>query len=388
MNNISDLKKNDAAVQAAFTVIAAMALLVVRGALFYYESFDYIWSLSVWISQFREMSFTEALGANVGNYNPLYMYILNIIARINIPDLYLIKAVSVFFDLVLAYFAMKLVSLKTSSTNMHILAFLLAFAIPTVILNSAMWGQCDSIYSAFVLGSLYFALSGRSKLAFAFIGLSFAFKLQAAFMFPIFAVFVFKKKIRLHDIYVFFLVYIATLIPAIAAGRAVGEVLMVYLNQPATYLHLNMNAVNIWRFVVNVEFAYVRLAGLFAAGTAVLGLLYFTYVHRESLKSNTDFIRLAYLFAVMVPFLLPQMHDRFFFMADVLSVSVFLFDKRRWYVPVVTVFCSFLAYAWLIMGYVTLIDYRYAALALMAVIFILLRDYVVSLTTANECKQT
>jgi len=168
------------------------------------------------------------------------------------------------------------------------------------------------------------------------------------------------------------------------AGRPIMETLMVYFNQTGTYLHLNMNVVNIWRFFVNVEFEPFRTVGLFVGGVAVLGLLYFTYVHRERLTETKDFIRLAYLFAVIVPFLLPQMHDRFFFMADVLSVSVFLFDKRRWYVPLVTVFCSFLTYAWLIMGFETLIDYRWAALALTAVIFIVLRDYVTSLMSSDN----
>ena len=385
MRMIDERQKGiDDLIQLAFVAVAVIALIVIRGALFYYESFDYIHSLSRWTAQFREMTFIEGLSADVGNYNPLYMYILNIIARINIPDLYLIKVVSVFFDIVIAFFAMKLVSLKTSSVNMQILAFLLAFAIPTVILNGAMWGQCDSIYTAFVLGSIYFALSGKGKLAYAFIGIALAFKLQAAFMFPLFAVFVFTKKIRFRDCYFFLIAYLATLIPAMLAGRPIMETLMVYFNQTGTYLHLNMNAVNIWRFFVNVEFEPFRTVGLFVGGVAVLGLLYFTYVNRVRLTETKDFIRLAYLFAVIVPFLLPQMHDRFFFMADVLSVSVFLFDKRRWYVPLVTVFCSFLTYAWLIMGFETLIDYRWAALALTAVIFIVLRDYVVSLMPPNE----
>jgi len=414
MNEEKIVPQDDMLVQTAFTITAIVALLIVRVSLFYYVSFDYYHSLSNWTYQFRQMTFIEAMGANVGNYNPMYMYILNIIARINFPDMYLIKVVSVIFDVVLAYFAMKIVSLKTSSVNMHILTFLLVFSIPTVILNGAMWGQCDSIYSAFVLGALYFALKGRSKLAFAFIGLALAFKLQVAFMFPMFAVFIFTGKIKFRDCYVFVLVYIATLLPAIIAGRPIGETLMVYLNQPNTYLHLNMNAVNIWQFVVNVEFMPVRTAGLFMAGVAVLGLLYFTYVYRHKLTEkkmpeiklpwnklvensltvdkvaenklaeneltkNRNFIRLSYLFAVMVPFLLPQMHDRFFFMAEALSVVVFLYDKRRWYVPVVTIFCSFLAYARLIMESVVLLDFRLAALALMTVIFIVLKDYVTSL---------
>jgi Gpi18-like mannosyltransferase len=363
-----------------FALIATSALLVVRGALFYFESWDYTDFLSSWLTQFRGMTFWEGMRMPVGNYNPPYMYILNIISRIPLVDLYLIKIISVIFDLMLAYFVMKLVSLRTESSNLRVLAFLLAFAIPTVILNSSMWAQCDSIYTAFALGSLYYALSGKSKKTFVFFALALSFKLQAAFILPVFAVFVLKKKINLRDCYVFFLVYFAMMLPAVIAGRPITEILMVYFNQSVTYRFLNLNAMNIWQFVEYVEFSHFRLVGLYICGLAVLSLLYFTYVNSERLVKTVDYIRLAFLFAVIMPFLLPQMHDRFFYMADVLALTVFLFDKRRWFIPVITVLCSFIAYAWYLMGWIVVFEYRLAVIALMTAIFIVLRDYVLSLT--------
>jgi len=363
-----------------FALLAVVTLLVVRGALFYFESWDYIQFLSIWVSEFRSMTFFEALGANVGNYNPAYMYILNIISRIGIPDLYLIKAVSVIFDFVIAYFIMKLVSLKSDSSYVKITAFILALAIPTVILNSSMWAQCDSIYTAFALGSIYFALSQRSKMAYAFIALALSFKLQAAFVLPIFAVFLLKEKIRLKDCYIFFVVYIAMLLPAIVAGRSIADLLLIYFTQTDTYHHLNLNSVNIWQLVGDVEFRNFRIVGLFISGLAALALMFFTYICKERLVKTVDYIRLAYLFAVILPFLLPQMHDRFFYMADVLSLAVFLFDRRKWYVPIVTIFCSYIAYAWYLMGWAVIIDFKIAALALLTVIILVLRDYVISLS--------
>jgi len=366
---------------AAFTAVAVAALLIIRGALFSFESLDYINFLSTWISAYRKMSFVEALAAKVGNYNPPYMYILNIISRAGISDLYLLKSVSIIFDFLLAFFVMKIVSLKTESINMQILAFLLTLAIPTVILNSSMWAQCDSIYTAFALGSVYFALRGKSKSAYAFFALALSFKLQAAFVLPIFAVFLIKNKIKIRDCYMFFVVYLAMLMPAVLAGVPIGNLLLVYINQTDTYHYLNLNAINIWRLVGNVDFDAFRIVGLYSAGLAALGLLYFTYVNRERLVKTEDYIRLAYLFAVILPFLLPQMHERFFYMPDVLSLLVFLYDKRRWYVPVTAVFCSFVTYSWYLMDFIVLIDYIYLALAMMIVIFIILRDLVISMRT-------
>jgi len=377
-----------------FTLICVVALLVVRGALFYYVSGDYWWFLRLWVEEYRTMTFLEGMRTNVGTYNPPYMYILNIIARINVPfvntissDLFLIKIVSVIFDFILAFFVMKIVALRTTSANMRALAFLAAFAIPTVILNGAMWGQCDSIYATFAIGSFYFGLRGRSKMSYAFMALSLSFKLQAVFLMPILAIFVFTNRIRLKDCYMFFLVYIATLLPAILAGMPLVDAAFSYIVQANFYRGLNMNIVNMWRFFEQEHLSYhnFRLAGIFFAGFATLSLMFFTCVNRKRLIKIVDYVRLAYLFAIIIPFLLPKMHDRYYFIADVLAVVVFFYDKRRWYVPVVTIFCSFLAYAFFLMGWVELLDYRLAALALLTVIIIVLRDFIMSIyPTRNE----
>jgi len=391
MQNSSDTNRKNFSndlVAIAFAVVGVLALLVVRAALFYNEWGDFSYFYGPWIIELRSKTFVEGLRSNVGNYNPMHMYIFNLIARTNINDLYIVKSVSVLFDFVIAFFSMKIVSLKTDSLNKQILAFLLAFAIPTVVLNSSMWGQCDSMYAAFAIGSLYFGLSGRSKSTYVFMALALSFKLQAVFVLPMLLVFVFMKKIRIHDCYLFFLVYFATLLPALLAGKPIGALLSVYLYQYDAFNSLNMNIVNVWQFVGHVEYVYFRTAGLYIAGLAVLGLIYFTYVNRARLTSNLDYIRLAYLFAILMPFLLPKMHDRYYIIADVLSVTVFLFDKRRWYVPIVSIFCSYLGYAYFLMSGVHLIDFRYAAIALMFVILVILRDYVKSLylSTDSDCE--
>jgi len=367
-----------------FTAICALSLVIIRIALFNFDWGDYSLFLQPWVMQYRGMTFFEGLGTKVGNYNHPYMYLLNIIARINFSDLYLIKSISVIFDFVLAFFVMKIVSLRTASINLRILAFLLTLAIPTVVLNSSMWGQCDSIYSAFAIGSVYFGLKGRSKLAYVFIALAFSFKLQTVFLLPIFPIFILKGKISFKDCYIFFAVYLATLLPAIFAGMPFGDVFSAYITQTGYYSSLNMNIVNIWRLVGPVDYESFRLVGLHIAGLAAIGLMYFTYANRTRLTSNTDYIRLAYLFAIIMPFLLPNMHDRYYFMADALSLLVFLFDKRRWFVPIVTIFCSYLSYAYFLMSGVVLLDFRIAAIALFFVIIIVLRDYVMSVYPSNS----
>ena len=375
-----------------FVFVSIIALLVVRSSLFFYQSGDYVHFLRIWIDEFRTMTFFEGLGTTVSNYNPPYMYLLNIIARINAPDLVLIKIVSVFFDFLIAYFVMKIVSLKSNRLNMQILAFVLSFAIPTVIINSAMWGQCDSIYAAFAIGSFYFGLVKRSKMSYAFMALAISFKLQAAFLLPILPIFIMTKNIRLRDCYVFFAVYLAILLPAILAGMPLNEALLAYAEQAGYYNRLSLNMINIWRFIYlpdNFGHGFLEgfmTAGFFMTGVAVLGLMYFTFVHRSRMVNTVDFVRLAYLFAILIPFMLPKMHDRYYFMADILSVALVIFDKRRWYVPVVTIFCSLISYEYFLLYWTgtEVMEYKYLVIALMFIIFIVLRDHVISLRGATN----
>ena len=60
---------------------------------------------------------------------------------------------------------------------LELITYALVLIIPTVMLNSGMWGQCDSIYTTFVILALYFLVKEKYSLSFIMLGISFAFKL-------------------------------------------------------------------------------------------------------------------------------------------------------------------------------------------------------------------
>ena len=368
----------------AFALVMLAGLMAVRGSLLYFHSGDYLNHLRLWVAALGDMSIREGLSTVVGNYNMPYMYILLVISRINFPTIFLIKFASMFFEVVLAYFVMKIVALRKEGIHFRLAAFIGALAIPTVILNGAMWAQSDAIYAAFAMGALYYAIAGKSKRAYIFMGLAFSFKMQAIFIFPMFFVFILKDKIRLRNAWLFPATFLATLLPAVIAGMPIQTALSIYFGQFDYYNMLNMNAMSIWRLVGWVDPDQFITVGLFVAGTAVTGLLYFIYVNRERITKPADYVYMAYLFAVILPFLLPKMHDRFLFMADVLSLLVFAYNKKRWFVPLVTITASYISYVWFLMEQVTLIDYVYVSLALGVVILIVLKDLVEKLYSQKE----
>lgn len=56
-------------------------------------------------------------------------------------------------------------------------------------------------------------------------------------------------------------------------------------------------------------------------------------------------LKIAVVFAVGIPFLLPEMHERYFYLADVLSILYAFYYPRRFYIPILVQFCSLFSYA-------------------------------------------
>ena len=103
-------------------------------------------------------------------------------------------------------------------------------------------------------------------------------------------------------------------------------------------------------------------------GIGAVALIYIGFIYKDRL-SEASVIELFYISALLIPFLLPRMHERYFYTADILSVLVFFYDKKRWYLPLITVVASLNAY----LAYLadkTLFPQSYAAVALLILIIL------------------
>ena len=82
-------------------------------------------------------------------------------------------------------------------------------------------------------------------------------------------------------------------------------------------------------------------------------------------RKASAIIALALLFALGIPFLLPHMHDRYFYAADILSVVLAYAIPALWLAAPLTQFASLLGYhAYLKMRYLLPMRYGSAALVL------------------------
>lgn len=301
----------------------ALALFL-RSLLLDHATLDYQDFLSRWVAHFRDNGGFAALKDPVGNYNVPYLYLLALLSYLPIPDLYGIKLFSILFDFLLALGGLRLTKALTSSEAALLWTFSTLLLLPTVVLNGACWGQCDSVWAALCVWALSYSLEERPVLSLSFLALAFSFKLQAIFIIPLWCALWFTHRIRLRHFLVFPGVFALAMAPALLAGKPVWDILRVYLNQAGdsvSWKTVNYNSPSVFALLPYradpapwiPKFA-IALAFLF-----MLGLLIFLFLRREKVDPCALVLSGAALSAG-IPFFLPYMHERYFFLGGVLLV--------------------------------------------------------------------
>lgn len=304
--------------QLCACALCALAMLA-RVSFIERSSGDYDIYLAGWIEKLASGSFSEGMRANIGEYNVLYQYILFIITRMGVPALYAVKTVSFIGDAFLAGACARLAA-KDGKDSMA--AFGAALLLPTIILNGGMFAQCDSLYAACALWGLVLAIGRKPAGAAACFALSFAFKLQSVFILPMAAVLWANGRFRLRDALVFLATLLAVMLPAILGGKGIGDILSIYTAQTGLYTGLTYNAASFFGLMDTTGldvYAYGNFGMALALGACAL----IVYMGVRGGEGTTDgqYVKLALLMVLLVVFLLPRMHERYFYMASALSVA-------------------------------------------------------------------
>lgn len=303
--------------------IGAAMLLTVRILGFPEETSDFTNFLRPWTEYFRANGHLRAIGHEVGNYNVPYLVLLAFFSYFRLPELYLIKFTSVLFDLLLAVSAAGLVREAGQSDDRSAVSYLLTLLLPTVVINGAVWGQCDSIYVSLGLTGLLLCLKDKPFWGMAAFGISFAFKLQAVFLLPIVLLLLFAKKVKIWHLPAFPLAYVIAVCPAMLGGRSVLNTLLIYVNTASTAGDgLNYNSPSVFSlpcFYWMEDTAGAAKAGILAAFILCVLIFVLFFCCRKRI-TNRSLIFAALLFACGLPLFLPHMHERYFYLCDVLTL--------------------------------------------------------------------
>lgn len=311
-------------------VLVTVIALVVRFLLFNHVSGDYDLFLKDWFDFFRENGI-KGLANYPGDYNAPYMTILALLSYIPINSLFLIKIVSIIFDFVLAIMVVKIFKeIKPDhKKELDVLLYFVCLMLPQFVLNSACWGQCDSIYASFVMISILFLLRKKYTKSFLFLGIAFAFKLQTVLILPLYIILFFStKKINIFNFFLIPLMNIVLSVPALLMGKPFNELILVYFNQTGTYSKsLVLNFVNIYHFINSNVSLFYKLGFIF---TVLLFLIIMIYIIKNNKNwTKEKIITLALLSVVIATFFLPGMHDRYLYVGEVLSILYYFAYKKN-----------------------------------------------------------
>jgi Gpi18-like mannosyltransferase len=266
------------------------------------------------------------------NYTPFYSYLLLIAAQfdgLGLP-LSLVKAISATFEFGCAIVVAQIVWRATRVPLRASLAFCGVWLAPTVLFNGAVWGQADSIWTLFTLLSVSLFMQGRNGvLPFA---MSCAIKAQGVFLAPFVLGMMLRRRIHWAWLAAVPVVYMVLAIPVVLAGRPVASVLRVYIDQADTFHRLTMNAANIWVVAGGVPYAIGIAVGLVLAAASGLALVFIL----RSRQEGPVFILLAACASLMLlPYLLPKMHDRYFYAFELASIALASINLR--YLPLAVI---------------------------------------------------
>ena len=328
-------------------VLATLAGASLRLSGMNFESSDFITYLSQWWNFIAARDFS-GLSEQVGNYNIPYQMLTFLLTRITDNALYAYKLVSIVFDFVLAVGVGMLAAEYRREKLLRIvpvLAYSVTLCSLTVVLNSAFWGQCDSMYVSMIVFAILLTMKERHIPAFVLLGVALSFKLQMVFILPLYIYYYMSaRKVSILHFLIIPLTDILLCLPAFFCGRPFWDVINIYAGQTSLGDQIQMNCPNIYALMCDKDtveyyfllkpFAVVLTAGVLAAG------LFIVLHKRVDLSNREKFMMTGIWTAFTCLMFLPAMHERYSYLLDILLIAYFFMTRRHPFVALISLLIS------------------------------------------------
>ena len=334
------LNRMDLCYLAALTLIGLGIRVILRVVI----TDDWLMYWDPWISDLKEMGFSY-LATDRYDYTPTFVYILWAISRLPINPMTAYKGLHCVLDFVAAGILGKMIWKVTGSKRKGILSYGLFLIVPTIWANSALWAQGDIIFITFLLLCFYYLFEDHPCKAMFFYGMAFVFKLQSLFIFPFLVILWVNKKVDLKHFLWIPALYFLSIVPAWIAGRPLMDLINIYMAQGAQDVwSLSIKWPNIYQIIGN-QFFLLEYA---SAGTwLILGILMvilYAMAQKRYRITNEFIVQMALFFAILTPWFLPHMHERYGCVADILAIIYAMMNTKKFYFPLVQIQVSFNSY--------------------------------------------
>ncbi len=351
-----------------FFAAVTAAAVIVRLAFLPVKSNDYYIAYETWIHEIRGSGILSSLGKDIGDNPPLYMTLVTLACYLPFEPVVIVKIPSLLFDFILAVACVKL-SRQLGVTGPHRKLTLYAVILlnPLTLLDSAAWGQCDSLYSTFVLLTLLAICAAKPWSAKPPIGrrhsfwksgdgicllfaIAFSLKLQAVFFLPVICLlWIMQKRNVLKPLQLLWIpiVYTISCLPMYLAGRSLKVMFKVYLGQAnRNYGTLTLNYPNLYHLMgtwseslYDSYFVY----GMLLAFLLLILLFYQLYCRKVEMNSLT-LCKVTALSILTVCFCLPLVHERYAYVAEMLLFVIMLKEGKHIKTALITMLCTLFTY--------------------------------------------
>lgn len=310
-------------------ILSTLLSLYARFAFRGFITGDMEWWLLPWYDTIKEGGGFSALSAQTGNYQIVYQTLIAVMTYLPIHPVYAYKLLSILFDYGLGIAAAACVYRMSGDRFRSCVAYALTVNIPTVVLNSAAWGQCDSIYTFFLVMTFYCLLREKYTGAFLLYGLALAFKLQAVLLLPfLLFYYVWSRKFSAWKFLLSLISMAFSGIGGIVQGRSVGDLFSIYFEQAETYQEISLNYPSFWNLLAKGEEHYTELHVLCLVTTVIILGLLFVWLIQRAVPGHEQQLLIACLTMYTCVIFLPAMHERYSYPVLIFALIACFVSKR------------------------------------------------------------
>lgn len=280
---------------------------------------------------------------NTVDYPPLYIYVLFIIGKAakilgiyTIPWAYvmLLKLPSILADILTTYLIYKIAIKKLQPSYSIFLSAVYLFN-PTVILNSTIWGQVDSVFTLLITAAVYLLEEGKIAASSSLFAASILMKPQGIIFLPILGLQLLKtgklKNFLISIASALAVVFVSVLPFSLSMGPL--WILKLYFNTIGQFPFASLNAYNLFELFEGnlikdsssfLIFSFNTWGNIFI----ILITAFVGYVYYKS-KDKSAVLISALILVTGVFTLSSRMHERYLFPVLAVSILAFIYTRRN-----------------------------------------------------------